>query len=134
MIWTSDYGTQRATLKGLASSGRKGLEPKCYSILFYSILFYSILFYSILFYSILFCSVLFLFYSILFYSILFYSILFYSILSGDFVVTKFVTSFILNTRLQAIKFFQQFVATRSHETPVTLTIRNTVVSIYTTYI
>ena len=45
-------------------------------------------------------------------------------------VTNFVTSFILNTRLQAIQFFHQFVATRYYETPVTLTIRN-IVLVYT---
>jgi hypothetical protein len=35
MTWTSDYGTQRAFLKGLDASGLKGLELNCYSVLFF---------------------------------------------------------------------------------------------------
>jgi hypothetical protein len=34
MTWTSDYGAQRACLKGLDASGLKGLEPNYYSVLF----------------------------------------------------------------------------------------------------
>jgi len=59
MIWTSDYGEQRAFPKVLRVSGPKGLEHNYCSIsciLFCSTLFCSILFYSILFYSILFYS------------------------------------------------------------------------------
>ena len=34
MTWTSDYGAQRACLKGLDASGLKGLEPNYYSVIF----------------------------------------------------------------------------------------------------
>jgi len=39
MIWTSDYGAQRACPKGLRASEPIGLELFYFSILFYSILF-----------------------------------------------------------------------------------------------
>ena len=34
MTWTSDYEAQRACLKGLDTSGLKGLKPNYYSVLF----------------------------------------------------------------------------------------------------
>jgi len=43
MTWTSDYGAQKACLKGIGALGPKGLEPVYYSILLCSILFYSTL-------------------------------------------------------------------------------------------
>jgi hypothetical protein len=34
MTWTSDYGAQSACVKGVGTSGLKGLEPSYYYILF----------------------------------------------------------------------------------------------------